>query len=368
MSESVFVQRKRCLHPWLPLPRQVIRLGGCSPRPRPCVHSMRQSNVRTFYTTFASLVLASAAAIVGCHAQLPAPGTGRALSPDLTRRVEILIRSRTRLSPEYVMTIGPRESSNIAGFDKIDVTFTGEGTPSKPMTFLLSTDGKTLAQFNKYDISKDPRTLVNGAGRPARGGPESAPVEIVAFDDLECPYCTKMHSQLFPALTDRYGKSVRIVYRDFPLNMHPWAMRAAIDTNCIALQSTPSYWNLVDYIHAHASELGGSDHSLEKANQSLDQLANDEAKKASLNTDAVAACVKKQDDRDVKASMKIGEDLGIEATPVLFINGEKLEGAYPLTDVFRMVDGALTAAGQTPPAAYVPPTPPPAAPATKPGA
>ena len=56
--------------------------------------------------------------------------------------------------------------------------------------------------------------------------------------------------------------------------------------------------------------------------------------------------------------MKIGEDLGIEATPVLFINGEKLEGAYPIADVFRMVDSALTAAGKTPPPPYVAPAPP----------
>jgi protein-disulfide isomerase len=330
---------------------------------------MRQSTVRTFYKTLASLVLATAAATLGCHAQPPAAASGKTLSPELTRRVEVLIRARTKLSPDYLLHIGPRETSDVPGFDKIEVTFVAEGNTSKPITFLISADGKTLAQFNKYDISKDPKTLVSGAGRPFRGGPESAPVEIVAFDDLECPFCTKMHNQLFPALTDRYGKSVRIVYRDFPLNIHPWAMRAAIDTNCVGAQSVPAYWSLVDYIHAHASEFGGADHSLAKANESLDQLANDEAKKSKLNTEAVAACVKKQDDKDVKASMKIGEELGIEATPVLFINGEKLEGAYPLVDVFRMIDSALTAAGQTPPPAYVPPTPPPAAtaPATKPG-
>ena len=56
----------------------------------------------------------------------------------------------------------------------------------------------------------------------------------------------------------------------------------------------------------------------------------------------------------IKASMKLGDDLGVEATPVLFINGEKLEGAYPLEDVFRMVDGALIAEGKTPPPAYKP--------------
>jgi len=98
------------------------------------------------------------------------------------------------------------------------------------MPFLLSDDGKTLAQFNKFDISKDPKELVSASERPARGGPANSPVVIVGFDDLECPFCARMHAQLFPALLDRYKNQVRIVYRDFPLDQHPWAMRAAIDT------------------------------------------------------------------------------------------------------------------------------------------
>ena len=296
------------------------------------------------------------AASLGCHAQVPPAGAE--LTPEQARRVEILIRSRAKLPPNYVMTVGPRTHSDIPGFDEITVVVTVDGSPSHPLSFLLSKDGNTVAQFSKYDISADPRLLVSGAGRPFRGGPESAPVQIVAFDDLECPYCTRMHAQLFPALTQRYGNQVRIVYRDFPLSIHPWAMRAAIDTNCVAAQSVPGYWNLVDYIHAHASEFGGQEKSLAKANDTLDQLAIDEARKDQLPVTAVESCVKKQDDSGIKASQKLGDELGIEATPVLFINGEKLEGAYPLVDVFRMVDSALVAAGQTPPPAYVPPPPP----------
>ncbi len=84
------------------------------------------------------------------------------------------------------------------GYDTVTVTFSADGAPRKQVDFLLSTDGKTLAQFSKFDISKDPKLLVSGDGRPARGGPASAPVLIVGFDDLECPYCAKMHEQLFP--------------------------------------------------------------------------------------------------------------------------------------------------------------------------
>jgi protein-disulfide isomerase len=285
---------------------------------------------------------------------------GDKLSPETARRIEILLRQRAKITPEDTLAIGPRQPSDMPGYDKIEVTVTSNGQTSTPISFLLSKDGKTVGQFNKYDISKDPKTIVSGEGRPFRGGPPTAPVEIVVFDDLECPFCARMHQQLFPALTERYGNTVHIVYRDFPLSQHPWAMRAAVDTNCVAAQSNNGYWSLVDYIHAHAGEFGGQEKSVAKANEALDQLARDEAKKQGLKPDQVStidACLKKQDESQIRASLKLGESLDVQATPVLFINGEKLEGAYPVQDVFRMVDGALAAEGKTPPAPYKAPAP-----------
>jgi protein-disulfide isomerase len=291
---------------------------------------------------------------VGCHAQPPAPA-GQPLSLDQARRVEILVRAKTQVPPEYEIHVGPRQKSEVPGFDAIDVTFTANGKTSKPLAFLLSTDGKTLAQFNKFDISKDPREIVSAANRPGRGGAASAPVTIVVFDDLECPFCARMHSQMFPALTERYKDQVRVVYRDFPLDQHPWAMRAAIDVSCLAAVSPEGYWKLVDYIHLHAAEFGGDDKSLAKANALLDSLTLDEGKRQKVDTAALTACITKQDDAVVKASMKEGEALGIDATPTLFINGEKLDGAQPIEYVYRMIDDALKAAGQTPPPPFVPP-------------
>jgi predicted DsbA family dithiol-disulfide isomerase len=76
----------------------------------------------------------------------------------------------------------------------------------------------------------------------------------------------------------------------------------------------------------------------------------------------------KQDSSKVKASEMEAEadPLRIGQTPVLFINGEKVEGVVPVETIFQIIDGALIAAGQTPPPA--PPKPAPAAPpAAKPG-
>lgn len=292
-------------------------------------------------------------ATAGCHAQTP-PAGGGALPPELARRVEILIRSKANLPPNYDVVIGPRTRSDVPGYDEIMVLFTSEGKTSKPMSFLLSTDGKTVAQFSKFDISQDPKNLVSPAGRPARGGPANAPVMIVGFDDLECPFCAKMHAQLFPALLERYKDQVRIVYRDFPLDQHPWAVRAAVDANCLASQSGPGYWSLVDYIHAHAADMGGTEKTLAKANETLDTLTKEEGKRQNVNATTLNACIEKQDDTAVKASIKTATDLGVDSTPALFINGERLEGAVPMEFVYRMIDKALVASGQTPPPPVTP--------------
>jgi protein-disulfide isomerase len=309
-------------------------------------------------TSLRSLVLAFTFTALGCHAQsgtvkTDAPATvqtGATLSPELSRRVEVMIRERANVPAEYEFHVGPRTKSDVPGFDLISVSFVTDGKSSKPLDFLLSTDGKTLAQFKTFDISKDPKDLVSPMDRPARGGPANAPVLIVGFDDLECPFCAKMNAELFPAILARYGNQVHIVYRDFPLSQHPWATRAAIDVNCVGSQSDDGYWNLVDYIHAHADQIGGQEKTVAKANEMLDKLARDEAQKQKLKTDVVDACLVKQDNAAIQQSLKEGEQLGVEATPALFINGEKLEGAQPIEYVYRMIDGALIAAGQKPPA------------------
>jgi protein-disulfide isomerase len=298
--------------------------------------------------------------------------TGQKLPADIARRVEVTIRSRSEVPPDYAIAISTPEKSEVAGYDQIAVTFSAEGNTSHPMTFLLSTDGKTLVQFNKFDISADPRNVVSDAGRPARGGPENAPVLIVAFDDLECPFCARLNAQLFPAILERYKDQVRVVYRDFPLDQHLWAMHAAVDANCLAAGSANGYWAFVDYIHAHSGELGTDEKTLAAATQTLDKLAADEGARQKVNTAELAACIQKQDTTKVAASVKEaeGNPLNIGSTPVLFVNGEKIEGVIPMSELYRIVDSALTAAGQTPPPAPPPPpaiTPPAAPPATKPG-
>jgi protein-disulfide isomerase len=328
-----------------------------------------------------ALTLAISLAALGCHAQIPAQAPvqpvasasaaqpvqiGVKLSPELARRIEVMIRSKSDVPTEYTITVGEPAKSDISGFDLIAVSFAPDGQPAKTVPFLLSLDGKTLAQLNRFDIGQDPAAKVSAAGRPSRGGPASAPVTIVGFDDLECPYCAIMNATLFPAVVNRYKDQVRIVYRDFPLEeLHPWAKRAAIDANCLAAASIPGYWNFVDYVHAHASEIAGTEKSVDKADQNLDKIALDEGTRQKVDQPKLAACVLKQDAAGVDASILQGEadPLRLNQAPVLFINGEKVEGIKPIEVIYRIIDQALVAAGQTPP----PPAAATPAPAAKPG-
>lgn len=324
-----------------------------------------------------SLALMASLAALGCHAQAPAPAAaaqviqpGVKLSPEMARRVEVMIRSRSQVPEDYVISISEPAKSEVPGYAQIIVTFTSSGNTSRPLPFLLSSDGKTLAQFNKFDLSQDPRDTVPATGRPARGGPPNAPVLIVGFDDLECPFCAKMNAEIFPAILDRYKNQVRVVYRDLPLeDLHPWAMHAAVDANCLGAVSTDGYWNFVDYVHAHAADMAGTEKTAVKADVTLDKIALDEGARQKLDSAPLAACIEKQDATKIKASVTEAEadPLRINQTPVLYINGEKVEGVVAIETLYRIIDGALIAAGQTPPAHPAAPTSQTAPAATKPG-
>jgi protein-disulfide isomerase len=320
--------------------------------------------------TLPLLVLSASACLptLGCRAQNPLPGgtvtVGQPLPPALAFRVEALLRRKSDLPPEATINLGNAQSSNVPGFSKITVSVADEGHTSRPIEFLISADGKTLEQVNTYDIAADPRDLVSDTGRPARGGPETAPVLIVGFDDLECPFCARLNTEIFPALTRRYGDKVRIVYRDFPIDQHPWAMHAAVDVNCLAAQSPDAYWSAVDAIHAHASDFGEdpkdakADKTLQRADEQLDAEVRQDAQAHHLDMTKLDACVAKQDTANIEASKRVGDALNLSSTPTLFINGEKIEGAVSLSFLYQIIDTALRAEGVTPPPPYVAPAPP----------
>ena len=273
----------------------------------------------------------------------------------MNRRIEVMVRSQFNMAPDVDVTLGARTPSQIPGYDALPVTFS-HGSSKKVVDFLISVDGKTLARMEKFDLAGDPLFSINVAGRPIRGNP-AAKVTIISFDDLECGYCAQMHHSFFPATLDHYKDQVRIIYKDFPLpaEMHPWAMHAAVNANCLAAQSGEVYWNYVDYLHFHGQEVNGETRDLAKSFDALNRIARQEAALAKLDSAKLDACLAAQDETNVRASMKEAEALQAEGTPTVFVNGERIGGALPQEQVWMVIDRALRAAGEQPPAAPVQP-------------
>ena len=264
-----------------------------------------------------------------------------------------MVRSQFGVPPEVSVVLGQRASSQIAGYDTLPITLS-HGATKKEIDFLISKDNQKLARMETFDLSKNPIFNIDVAGRPVRGNPD-AKVTVINFDDLECPYCARMHEQLFPNTIDRYKDKVRFIYKDDPLTeLHPWAMRAAVDANCLAVQSPDTYWKFVDYVHSHGQEVTGQDRDVKKSFSTLDRIAREEATLAKLDGGKLDACLTRQDETQVRASAKEAEALNIDGTPALFVDGERINGAVPEEQLWLVIDRALRAAGIAPPPSSTP--------------
>src|SRR5450755_730327 len=267
----------------------------------------------------------------GCSAQSP-PAKSSANSPappDVMKSVERQVRSHYSLPPDVKVLLGPLRASDFPNFDALTVTFAGP-TKRQEFEFLLAKDHKTLMRVTKFDLTADPYAdtmkKIDVSGRPTRGN-KDAKVIVVNYDDFECPFCSRMHETLFPLLFKEYGDRVLFIYKDYPLEeLHPWAVHAAVDANCLSAQNNDAYWDYADYLHANQHAIGG-EKGRDGQNAELDKLATSQAQKHNLDVPKLQACVKEQDEKAVRASMHEGENVGVDATPAMFVNGQKLDGA-----------------------------------------
>src|SRR3984893_10182015 len=274
---------------------------------------------------------------LGCVAQ-SAP-------PDLARKIERQVRAFYNIPAEVHVVVGAMTpSTDWPAYDTVSVTIDGGESKKAEYKFLVSKDRNTMLRMVKFDLTKDPfadvMSKIDTAGRPSRGA-KSAKVMLVNFDDFECPFCSRMHQALFPEILKEYGDRVTFVYKDFPLvEIHPWATHAAVNANCLAAQNNDAYWDFADYIHANQREVNNEKAPTAKS-EALDRLAMLQGQKHNLDVAKLQSCIKAQDETAVKASMKEADGLGVEATPTLFINGQKIDGAVPIREGRAALDQAL---------------------------
>ena len=289
---------------------------------------------------------------LGCSAQ--------STPSDLAKKIERQVRSAYSIPSEVNITVGEvAPSTEWPNYDSVTVTIAGGDGKKSDYKFLVSKDRNTMLRLVKFDLSKDPfaemMSKIDVSGRPTRGA-KGAKVRVINFDDFECPFCSRMHETLFPQLLKEYGDRVTFIYKDYPLvEIHPWATHAAVDANCLAAQSPDAYWDFADYIHANQREVG-NEKTPGARFVAIDKMTMLQGQKHNVDSEKLQACIKAQDEGAVKASMKEAEGIGVSATPTMFINGQKIDGAVPIGEVRAALDRALKDAGQPAPT-HVPDAP-----------
>jgi protein-disulfide isomerase len=173
-----------------------------------------------------------------------------------------------------------------------------------------------------------PRIQVEAKG-PARG-PQTAPVTIVEFSDFQCPFCGKEFPVIERVMKEYDGK-VRLVFRHFPLDFHPFAEKAAEAAACAADQG--KFWELHDKMFTNQQKLA------------VDDLKG-YAKSVGVDSAKFDKCLDSGEKKAlVDADQKAGTEAGVNGTPAFFINGIFINGAQPYEQIKQAVDRELKKKG-----------------------
>lgn len=168
-------------------------------------------------------------------------------------------------------------------------------------------------------------------------GRAEAPVTVVEFTDLECPFCRQFHRTTFADLQRAYVDSgrVRWVSLDLPLDIHALAFKAAEATWCAGDQSR--YWPMRNALLSDTTELTMA-HILTIAQAQR------------VNVDAFAACIDAGRHRaEVQRDAGAAASLRITHTPTFVvgrsvggtIDGVVIQGAQPYRTFQTTIDSVL---------------------------
>lgn len=155
---------------------------------------------------------------------------------------------------------------------------------------------------------------------PVRGNP-NAPVTIVEFSDFQCPFCQRVNPTL-AKLREAYGDRIKLVFKDYPLPNHPLAPKAAEAARCAGEQN--KFWEMHDAMFANQRALEVPALKQTARAIGLEGAAFDSC----LDSGKHAGTIAKGAD--------LGEQMGVNSTPTLYVNGRQVLGAMPF-EVFKQV-------------------------------
>lgn len=162
-------------------------------------------------------------------------------------------------------------------------------------------------------------------------GPANAPVTIVEFSDFECGYCGRMVGTL-KQVESNYGDRVQIIFKQFPLDMHPNARKASEAALCA--DEYGKFWEMHDLLFQEQSKLGVPALKEKASRLGIDRTAFDSC----IDSDRYAEQVEKD--------VQDGAAVGVTGTPALFINGTPVPGgAVPYEVLANAIDEELDRRG-----------------------
>jgi protein-disulfide isomerase len=192
-------------------------------------------------------------------------------------------------------------------------------------------DAVAAAKASKWGHAPDHSKLLEEPVKiPVTGapllGPQNASITLVEFSDFQCPYCYKAVPEL-QAVLKAYPKQVKLIFKQFPLDIHSQAAYAA--AAAMAAHKQGKFWGLHDAMFAQHGKLSREIIQKLAADAGLDMKQ--------FNADVASAEVRKAVDKD----RDDGESAGVDSTPTLFVNGQHYNGALSLAALKPILEGEL---------------------------
>lgn len=176
---------------------------------------------------------------------------------------------------------------------------------------------------------------LNYDGQPVLGE-ESAPVKLAVFEDFKCPACKFFEDNVFPQLERDYLRTgeAQLTFVNFPF-LGPDSTTAAIAGECAYHQNEGAFWEYKAVLY----RAQGDERSQWATPARLEELAQNVG---DLDAAALRLCVdEKRYASDVESDLNMGTAIGVNSTPSLFVNGEKLTAANDYEAVKAAIDAAL---------------------------
>jgi protein-disulfide isomerase len=187
------------------------------------------------------------------------------------------------------------------------------------LQFFLLPDGKhiitggEILPFSDHPFAENRAALMQKANGPSQGS-ASKNIEIVEFADFQCPHCKDAQATVDKIVADY--PNAHFVYQSFPLvRIHSQAFRSAAYGVCVAkLGGDKAFFTYANAVYDGQAGLA--------TDEGATLTLNSAVTKAGLDPDKVEACSKTPETKAaIDADIKLAEDLNVNQTPMLAING-----------------------------------------------